>query len=348
MGVNAKAVCRAALCLLLLASGGCTTVGFYTQAATGQASILMARRDIETVIADPHADPEVVQKLHLVSRLLRFAEDELHLPVGGRYRSYVEVEGAPLWNVVAAPEFDVAALPRCYPFVGCAIYRGYFSKAAAEREAARLGRDHDVLVIEVVAYSTLGWFDDPILSSFIHYDEASLADLIFHELAHSVVYVPGDSTFNESFAGFVGNEGALRWLASNGGGAEGYRERLASGRAYAGFLRDWRRRLAELYRQPIADDAKRQLKAEWASAMRSRYEHERDHLGGGRYDAAMARPFNNARLALVSTYEDEKPRFARLFRELDGDWTAFYAWVRELASRPRENRWREAAVPSDP
>jgi len=337
--VNAKLVVPVLLGLLVLSLGGCSTVGFYAQAATGQASLMFARRDVGEVIADPHSDPEVVRKLRLVENLLRYAEDELHLPVGGRYRSYVEIDGALLWSVVAAPEFSVDAVPRCYPVIGCAVYRGYFARTSASREAERLGVTHDVLMAEVAAYSTLGWFDDPILSSFLGYDEAALADLIFHELAHSVVYVAGDSAFNESFAGFVGNEGAFRWLGRDGGDAAAYRQSLASAKAYSRFLGEWRGRLADLYARAVGDAAKRQLKAELFAAMRRDYESNRERLGGGRYDAAMAAPFNNARMALISTYEDNKPRFARLFSDLGEDWPAFYAAVGKLAVLPEEERW---------
>lgn len=338
--VNAKLVTAVLFGLLLLGVGGCSTVGFYAQAAAGQASLMFARRDAGDVIADPLSDPEVVRKLRLVAELLRFADEELHLPVGGRYRSYVEIDGALLWAVVAAPEFSVEAVPRCYPVIGCAVYRGYFARTRAAREAERLGVSHDVLIAEVAAYSTLGWFDDPVLSSFLGYDEASLADLIFHELAHSVVYARGDSAFNESFAGFVGNEGALRWLAHSGGDASGHRRGVESARAYSRLLGEWRGRLADLYARPIGNAAKRQLKAELFAAMRSDYRLQRDRLGGGRYDAAMAAPFNNARMALVSTYENHKPRFARLFSDLGEDWTAFYDAVEKLAALPKDRRWK--------
>lgn len=330
------------MCTLVLA--GCANVQFYAQAVTGQAALLFARRDAHDLIEAPDTDPTLVRQLQLVSRLLRFAQDELRLPVHGRYRSYVELDGVPVWNVVAAQELEVRALPRCYPLVGCAVYRGYFTRRAAEREAARLSVEHDVHLYPVTAYSTLGWFDDPILSSFVYYEEAVLADLIFHELAHSVVYVPGDSGFNESFAGFVGNEGAMRWLAATGGDVAAYQERLEFARAYAQFLSDWRGRLADLFSEPIPDAAKRQLKAELFAAMLEDYRHNRERLGGGRYDATMAAPFNNARLALVATYEDSKRDFARLFVEVGKDWPAFYEAV---AALPKVQRGRVADPPSE-
>ena len=324
-------------CALTL--GGCANVQFYTQAVTGQAALLSSRRDAQDLIDATDTDPVLVRQLQIVSRLLRFAEDELHLPVDGRYRSYVELEGVPVWNVVAAPEFAIRPLQRCYPLIGCAVYRGYFNRRAAEREADRLSVEHDVYLYPVTAYSTLGWFDDPILSSFVYYDEAALADLIFHELAHSVVYVPGDSGFNEGFASFVGNEGAIAYLEANGLDAARYRERLEAAKAYAQFLGDWRGRLADLYREPISDAAKRLLKGELFVAMRASYGRNLERLGGGRYDAAMARPLNNARLALVGTYEDSKHHFERLFGEVGGDWRAFYAAVRDLAALPEGERW---------
>ena len=258
--------------------------------------------------------------------------------MGGRYRAYVELDDVPVWVVIAAPEFDIEPIPRCYPLIGCAIYRGYFSRRLAQQEAARLAVDHDVHLSGSAAYSTLGWFDDPLLSSFIHYDEPDLADLIFHELAHSVVYVGGDSAFNESFAGFVGNAGALLWLARRGGDWRAYQSELARDAAFARFLDGWRRRLADLYEQPIGDDAMRQLKDELFAAMRADYRRDRQRLGGGRRDVYMDKPFDNARLAGLSAYETFKPAFARLFHLSGEDWAAFFEAVRELGALPAPQR----------
>ncbi|MCY3812057.1 MAG: aminopeptidase [Gammaproteobacteria bacterium] len=331
-------LCVALAAVVLLAGlSGCASVRFYAQAVAGQATLMLARRDTGAVLADPATAPDVALKLRLVARLLRFAEVELELPVGGRYGSFVESDGVVLWNVVAAPEFDVAAVPRCYPIVGCAVYRGFFAREAAEREAARLGVDHDVHIAPVAAYSTLGWFDDPILSSFLHYDEASLAELIFHELAHSVVYVRGDSAFNESFATFVGSQGAMAWLLHNDVDTGPYTAALAARNAFRDFLGLWRERLATLYARPIADDAKRQLKAAAFAAMGVCYGRHRARLGDGRYDNAMSTPYNNARLALAAAYDDLKPAFAGLYLDA-GDWPAFYAEVGKIASLSMSER----------
>ena len=321
----------------MLVVASCASVEFYAQAAAGQTALLLARRDAQAVIDDPATDPAVVGKLRLVSRLLGYAEKELALPVEGRYRSYVELQDYPVWYVVAAPEFAVEALRRCYPVIGCAVYRGYFSRRGAEREATRLAPDHDVHIGAAAAYSTLGWFDDPVLSTFIRYDEAALADLLFHELAHSVVYVRGDSAFNESFASFVGNAGALRWLGEGSAEAGAYRRRLHAEREFARYLAHWREQLQALYRAGIGDDARRFLKAEMIRAMRSCFEANRQRFAG-HHAAAFATPFNNARLAVAAAYTDYTPAFAELFRLVGDDWPAFYRAVERIGEEPQEAR----------
>ena len=267
-----------------------------------------------------------------------YAEEALALVADGSYGSYVEVEGYPVWYVVAAGEFSVQALPRCYPVIGCAIYRGYFSERGARREAARLAVDYEVHVAGAPAYSTLGWFADPVFSTFLHYDDAALADLIFHELAHRVAYVRDDSAFNESFASFVGQAGAMQWLADHGGDIAAYRQRLADAAAYARFLGAWRDRLAAIYRLPLEPPVKRQRKAAALAAMRRCYREHRPMLGGGRYDGAMAQPYNNARLALAGAYQSWQSAFGGLFRESGRDWDAFYRAVRRLAAEPPAER----------
>ena len=321
----------------LLAAAGCASIEFYAQAVAGQTALLLARQDAEAVVGDPATDPVVADKLRLVSRLLRYAEQELALPVDGRYRSYVELEGYPVWYVVAAPEFDVEAVRRCYPVIGCAVYRGYFSRRGAEREAARLALDHDVYVGAAAAYSTLGWFDDPLLSTFIRYDDAALADLLFHELAHGVVYMRGDSAFNEAFASFVGNAGALRWLGEGSAAADAYRRRLHAEYTFTRYLAHWRGQLKALYQAPIAEDAMRILKAEMFRAMRACYETNRQRFAA-HHHAAFAVPFNNARLALAAAYADYTPAFTELFRLAGNDWPAFYRAVERLGERPEAER----------
>lgn len=321
---------------------GCATAKFYAQAAYGQAALLLARRDVQAVLADPRTTPELATQLRLATSMLRFAEAELRLPVQGRYDSYVELAGFPMWNVVAARELSLATVPRCYPLVGCVIYRGFFAKRAAEREAARLAAEHDVYLYPVTAYSTLGWFDDPLLSSFIHFAPTDLAELLFHELAHSVIFVRDDATFNESFASFVGAEGAAAWHHAQGEDPRtqrrAQRAKRRAARDFGHFLARWRERIDALYRAPIDDAAKRQLKAEAFAAMGVAYRACRTRLGNGRYDGFMEAPLNNARLLAFGTYEDLHEGFARVFRAANGDWQRFFERVRELGDLPKAAR----------
>ena len=338
---------RLATLALAVALAGCAGVKFYTQAVAGQASLLLSRRDLQAVVDDPRTDPALAAQLRLATVMLRYAAEELALPADGRYSSYADVGAAVVWNVVAARELELAAHSRCYPLIGCVLYRGYFARRDAEVEGRRLATRYDVHVYGVGAYSTLGWFDDPILSSFIHYDEPALAELLFHELAHGVAYVRNDTAFNESFASFVGRRGALGWLAARGEDADAHRQRRVrereAGARFARFLGDWRERLQALYALPIDDAAKRQLKAEAFAAMRAAYRACRQRLGDGRFDGYMAAPFNNARMVLAGAYDDLVDGFARLFND-SGTWPAFYAAVRELAALPPDERRARLSV----
>ena len=213
----------------MLAAAGCQTLGYYSHAALGQLRVLSARQPVSRVLArlettrgnDPGA-AALHARLTLSQELLTFAEDELALEVGGRYRSYADLQRpAVVWNLFAAPPLSLTPYQWCYPLVGCTPYRGFFNADYARRRAAVLKqRGFETYVGPVAAYSTLGWFDDPLLSTFIDYPEPALAELLFHELAHGAVWLPGDVAFNESFATFVGRRGAASWLAASGRDAD--------------------------------------------------------------------------------------------------------------------------------
>jgi predicted aminopeptidase len=208
--------------LLLLLVAGCDTLSYYSQAIGGQVEILHAARPIDDWLADPNTPTPLRSRLELARRIRRFASAELALPENRSYTSYAEL-GRPyvVWNVFAAPEFSVEPKKECFPFTGCVSYRGFFSEEDARKHARALtAQGYDVHVGGVVAYSTLGWFDDPLLSTFIREPDAQLARLIFHELAHQVVYARDDTAFNESFAVAVEEEGVKRWLDAEGRGAE--------------------------------------------------------------------------------------------------------------------------------
>lgn len=327
----------AALGLLLLLLPGCGTT-YLLQAARGQWQVMSERRPIERVVADAHTPPLVRERLAAVREMRAFASTELGLPDNASYRSFVSLDRPyVVWNVVAVPEFAVDPQRWCFPVVGCLAYRGYFSERQAHRFAARLERrGFDVFVGGVAAYSTLGRFADPVLSSMLAYGENELAAVLFHELAHQIVYVPGDTTFNESFAVAVEQEGLRRWLRARGRAEE--LERALAARAQqveviALFARR-RSELAALYGQPLAAPVMRERKREILGALeadlRALEARRGERIGYLRW---FEHGINNAHLASVATYFDCLPAFERLLAALDHDLERFHATVRRLGGR---------------
>jgi predicted aminopeptidase len=337
-----------ALRLLSGAAVSFVLAGCYVlQAARGQAAILAKREPIDRVVARASTPPEVRARLEQVVAIRKFASSELGLPRNRSYTTYADI-GRPyvVWNVFAAPEFSVEPKRWCYPIAGCVPYRGYFSEDRARRFAARLRRQgFDIHVAGVTAYSTLGHFDDPVLSSMLRFDDVSLASVIFHELAHQRFYVPGDSSFNEAFATAVEQEGVRRWLLAGNRAAE--LERFALQRSHLvavnGDLARTRDRLREIYKRAHAGAqavvaARADKAAELASLADRLAQRSLDWNDGIDYRDWFARELNNARLAAVATYFDCVPGFERLLAESGGDLGLFYLRVRDLSRRPIDER----------
>ena len=321
---------------------GCGTLGYYAQAARGEVAVLGARLPLQRVVADPRTPERTRHALALVTDARAFAARELHLPVGGRFDTFADLgRKFVVWNVYAAPALSLNLRQWCYPIAGCAVYRGYFAEGAARDYGARLAaRGWDVDVSGVVAYSTLGWFDDPVLSTFVAFADFDLLGLIFHELAHGRIYVPGDSRFNESFATFVEEEGLARWFAAHpdASGLLAYQRSRAVRGAFLTFMLDWRERFAALYDSPLPATEKLQRKAELVAGLRAAYADSLQPFRG-RYDAYIDAGFNNARLATVAAYHDWEPAF-RALRGKAADWPAFYREVEVLAHAPPAERER--------
>lgn len=330
--------------LLLATLTGCRSLGYYAHVTHGQASLLAERRPIAKVLRDPKTPEKTRHRLELASEARRFASANLGLPDNRSYTYFVQLDRPWVaWNVFAAPELSIAPVTHCFPIAGCVAYRGYFRKALADREAARLkAAGNDVALGEVPAYSTLGWFADPIISSMLYWDDDTLAGTIFHELAHQKFYVKDDSSFNESYASFVEEEGVREWRASRGlppPDAKGDDlEHAFTDRVLA--LRD---RLGAIYRGAAPDDAKRVAKAEAFEVFRGDYVQWRETVAGGdrRYDRWMARPLNNAALLPFGLYDAWKPSFAALFEKSGRNWAVFFAKVAELGKKPQAERTRE-------
>ena len=323
--------------LLVVLLSGCSSVSYYSQLADGQWQLLRAREPVAEVIADP-STPQLLRD-HLVQsqKARTFASEHLHLPDNQSYRLYADI-GRPyvVWNVFATQEFSLAPQTHCFPIAGCVAYRGYYRQGAARGEAALLRQQGmDVSIGGVEAYSTLGWFNDPIMNSMMNWGDERLATLIFHELAHQRFYVKDDTEFNESFASFVEQEGTRQWRAAQGLAPLGNAARQQRDQ-FTQLILDTRQRLEKLYAQPLAAEAMRQAKAAEFEDLRREYRHMRDSQWGGdkRYDAWMNLPMNNARLLPFGLYDRWVPAFAALFRQEGGDWPKFYTAVEKMGELP--------------
>ena len=337
--VSRHAVAAAALLLF----GGCSNLGYYWQSMSGQLDIWRRERPVEEVMADPAAPQLLKERLARVTGIRDFASRELALPDNPSYRRYADLDRPfVVWNVFAAPEFSVQPVQWCLLFAGCVSYRGYFSKEEAERFAAGLADEgNDVYVGGVPAYSTLGWFNDPVLNTFVRFPDYELARLLFHELAHQVAYAKDDSVFNESFAVTAEQEGLRRWLAKTGDErqrAEFERAQRIRGE-FAGLIGQYRGQLAALYRARVAPDAMREKKREILAALSAEYQARRKDWGGyAGYDRWFAQSPNNAQLASVAIYTQLVPQFEALLAREGGDLPRFYAAVKELAALPKDQR----------
>ena len=330
-----------ALCLSL---GGCTQLRYYTQAAQGQYSLWSSARPVDDWMKDPATDPRLKARLAKAQQIRRFAVDELGLPDNGSYKNYASLQRSfVLWNVVATPELSLKPLQWCFPIAGCVNYRGYYNKDDALAYAETLREQHyDVQVGGVPAYSTLGWFDDPLLSTFINYNDAELARMIFHELAHQVVYVQGDSAYNESFAVAVEEAGVHRWLAHEGSDAmrDDYARYAARRKDFLALLLKYRGQLETAYASDASDVEKRARKAQVFTGLKAEYQVLKQNWGGyAGYDRWFEQPLSNAHLASVATYNDFLPAFEKLLEEKK-NFRAFYAAVHTMSLLDKPERQR--------
>jgi len=290
---------------------------------------MASARPVDEWLADPRTEPALRERLETARRIRDFASRRLGLPDNGSYTSYAEL-GRPyvVWNVFAAPRFSVEPKKECFPFTGCVAYRGFYSQDEAQRHAARLREQgYDVHVGGVPAYSTLGWFDDPLLSTFMRYPETQVARLVFHELAHQVAYAKNDTTFNESFAVVVEEVGVRRWLEQEGRPAElaSFQAAQARKREFASRVKQTRERLAELYRSDLPQEA-------MLAAKRAAYEQLR-----AAYPGIVPAEANNAFLLSIALYTDLVPAFESLLAE-SGSLEKFYERVKRLAATERSIR----------
>jgi predicted aminopeptidase len=337
---------RLFFCILLsITLTGCESLQYYGHIINGHAKILNSRQSIKQLIADPQTATELKDKLKRILEIREFAENELFLPVNNHYRTYTELNRPYVtWNVYAAPEFSLTAKTWSYPVIGRAAYRGYYVRSHALSYAERLKKTgHDVYVGGATAYSTLGWFEDSVFSTFIQRDESQVAALIFHELAHQVLYVRDDTTFNESFATAVEQAGLRRWMiySNNPKGLHKYLAHHERHRQFVDLVQRYRFELDSLYRKDIPQVEKRHQKASVFRRLRTEYEHIKlDWDANSAYDAWFNTSLNNAKLMSVAAYYDLVPEFLRLLQSNNNDLRQFYTACRQLAKLPPAERNR--------
>jgi predicted aminopeptidase len=341
--------------LLAVMLSGCQNLSFYSQAVRGQYQIWANQRELVALIQDPATPETMKEKFRLVLHLRGYAEQELQLASEGQYSRFVDLHRRyVVWNVNAAPEFSLKPTSWWYPFVGRQKYRGYFSEDSARRYAADLARTGlDVHVGGVEAYSTLGWFHDPVLNTFIHRTEADLAEILFHELAHQQVFARGDTDFNEAFATAVAEEGVRRWLLASGNTNALERFMIAERRNedFVRLVQRARAELKELYGETakegepripgpkLSDTEKRAAKAQIIVRLRQNYEKLKADWGGyDGYDRWFNQTLNNAQLNTVAAYYDLVPGFRGLLQAHGGDLRKFYAEARNLAEVGKTKR----------
>jgi predicted aminopeptidase len=343
--------------IIVAGVSGCRTIGYYAQAIKGQYQIFAHQQLIDKLVADPQTPAVLRKQLELVTQLRVYARDELKLPVDGNYLKFVDVHRPyVVWNVQAAPQFSLQPRTWWYPLVGSLEYRGYFSESGARKYAARYGKKgDDVYVDGIEAYSTLGWFKDPILNTFIDRNEPELAEVIFHELGHKRVFARGDTDFNEAYATTVGQEGARRWLRASGKTnlLESYTVALQRNGQFVHLIMSTREELQTVYGDTLDEDGKvkaakippmppAQLKAgkeRVFADLHSNYEKLKLSWGGySGYDDWFAHEMNNAKLNTIANYYDFLPAFQWVLELNGGDMEKFYVEVERLSKMDKKER----------
>ncbi len=338
--------------LPLLALTGCMRVGYYGHLAQGQWALLQARVPIDRLLTNPDTDPTLAARLGSVLDARGFAVSHLGLPDNGSYTQYADLHrDAVVWNLFATPRHSLAPREVCHPMVGCLAYQGFFDLARAEREAEKLRKTGlDTYIAPVPAYSTLGWFDDPVLNTMMGWSTAQLVGTVFHELAHQQVFVADDTAFNESYASFVEEAGLQAWMAARHLHEPDWALLRARRQAFVQLVLDTRARLAADYERHQGRPERLEAARNAAfTELEARYQALRaDWDGWAGYDRWFSSGLNNAKLLPFGLYDGWTAAFAALFRECDEDWPRFHAAVAALAALPESERQQRLETLQDP
>ena len=344
-------VIKLLMCALVLTA--CSGPGYYAQAISGQWKLSHARQPIAELTADPKTDAKLIQQLQTATEIIRFAAAELDLPANGSYSSYVDLQrDAVTWNVIATPAYSLTAKKWCFLVAGCFPYRGFFKQSAAQKSAQKYAnRGWDVYISPATAYSTLGKFNDPLLSTMFKGSDVRLAAYLFHELAHQRVYAKDDGRFNENYASFVEQVGIAAWLEANNQPSQlqKWQKMQQVEKQFAAFIRPFRQSLIDLYQSELPDAEKGLQKELTFNQLRSDYEKMVTSSWSGRdyYSHWFKSSLNNARLALFDTYDGGQCAFEHLYIEAQGNIMEFNHLAQEQAklSKYERNKWLNQMCP---
>lgn len=332
--------------LLVLACSSCSSISYYHQSISGHLTLISKRKPITAIVNDSTSNKKLIQQLTQAQKLRTFASSRLKLPENGSYQSFVQLDQPYVsWAVFAAPEFAVALNKWCFLVIGCVQYRGYFKPQNAQKFADKLSaKGLEVYLAGIPAYSTLGWFDDPLLSSMIDRGEIVTAAYIFHELSHQQFYVNGDSGFNEAFATAVEEIGVSLWLQENNKltQLDQYHEWLIQKKMFSEFIKSSRQKFEALYAEQLSMHVMRNKKSALIAQMRTDFiTLSSQHKQITRYANWMAGPLNNAQLGAISLYRELVPAFKNIYQLCDNDFKRFYARAKEISKLPIKEREQE-------
>ena len=332
------------LCLfgLFLFLSGCSTVSYYGQSAKGHFSLMLKQKPINQLLKDQNISEQRKNDLALVQEIRAYAYERLKLPKNGSYAKFVELDRkAVTWNLVVNPKYSMTPAQWCFPIVGCISYKGYFSEKKARYEAEKLTMlDYDVYVAESTAYSTLGWFNDPVISTMLDHGVLLTAETIFHELAHQQVYHKSDSDFNEAFATAVGQAGTRLWLKEKHPESLAvYEEHLQKQQQFIQLILDTSAKLKTLYKIKMQDSETEKRKRKIIEQLRINYTRlKQTWKGDTRYDTWFDKPINNARLALIGVYYEKIPDFSRQLKAYNYNFERFYREMKKLETLTKKQR----------